>query len=386
MFKHNNPMDWERAVVLELTREHDFVCRIHKVSLRPIAIMLFDSEALWGQFDNRTRTISISRKLVKGHSWHQVLGVFRHEMAHQLVAERSPQQFLSDRPHSEVFKEACRCLGVPDQFAKAGINLQCSSLDWRSERRDTATEKILEKTKKLLALAGSANEHEAHLAMERVRELYAKYNLEHLATLAKESFVHLVITHNKKRMESWEQRTVSILTEHFFVKILTFQQFDANTGNRVHALEFIGTRENVLMAEYVYYFLLRQVDFLLKQALASELGLIRSERSSFRLGVLDGFSKKLKHSERAAVSASSPASSTTNSTALTVIGEALAKFRSDAHFENYVSGIYPRIGQRRQSSIAIDGEAFAAGHAAGRSITLNKPISSQMGNQGRLLS
>ncbi len=195
MTNFNGDVDWERTVVLELNREHEYICRVHKVNLRPIAITLFDSESFWGQFDNLTRTISISRKLVNEFPWHQVVGVFRHEMAHQFVAEQHATRFHSEKPHSELFKEACKRLGVPDQFAKAGLDLQSGNLDWRIEPRNEATEKILDKVKKLLALATSTNEHEALLAMERVRDLYAKYNLEHIATLKKESFVHLVVTH-----------------------------------------------------------------------------------------------------------------------------------------------------------------------------------------------
>lgn len=369
-------------MVLELNREHEYICRVRKVNLRPIGIALFDSDTLWGQFDGRTRTIFISRKLVNEYSWQQVVGVFLHEVAHQFVDEQSPKGFHSDKPHSAKFKEACRRLGVPDQYARAGLDLQNSNLDWKMEPRNEATEKILDKAKKLLSLANSTNEFEASVAMERVRELYAKYNLEHLDALSKEKFVHLVITHHKKRMESWEQRTISILTEHFFVKVLLFKQFNAKTGSHVHAVELIGTRENVLMAEYVYHFLLRQVEHLLKPAVASDRPLGRAERTSFRLGVLDGFDKKLKSSLQKKVDQAT----ITNQAQLTVIGEALEKFRKDPYLEDYLSEIYPRLGHRRGSSFEVDDNAFAAGHAAGRSINLNKPISTSTGNQGKFLS
>ncbi len=374
---------WERAVVLELNREHKSICRVHRVNLRPIAITLFDSESLWGQFDHLTRTISISRKLITDFPWHCVIGVFRHEMAHQYVAENDPSKFLANKPHDQLFKEACRRLGVPEQFAKAGLNLQNTTLDWRDEPRNEATEKILDKVKKLLALANSTNEHEALLAMARVRELYAKYNLEHMETLARETFVHLVITHRKKRMESWEQRIISILTEHFFVKVLTFQQFEPKTGQRVHALEVIGTKENVLMAEYVYHFLLRHTEFLVRQVLAGGSTLARSERRSYRLGLLDGFSRKLKSAEKSEPNGNQ---SGVKTNALTVIGQALSRFRDDPRLDDYLSEVYPRLGSRRKSSVQVDYQAFAAGREAGKSITLHKPISSQPTNQGKLLS
>lgn len=376
------PFDWERAVILELNSEHEFICRIHKVNLRPIAITLFDSDTLWGQFDHGARTISISRKLVNEHPWQYVVGVFRHEMAHQYVAELGHREASHGKPHGEVFKGACRRLGVPEQFARAGLDLQNGNLDWKMEPRNEAMEKILDKARKLLALGASTNEHEAHLAMERVRELYAKHNLEQMSTLSKESFVHLVITRGKKRMESWELRMISVLTEHFFVKVLLFQQFDAKTGSKFQAMELIGARENVAMAEYVYYFLLQQLEFLLKQAVKNELCAGRAERSSFRLGVLEGFDKKLSQSN----TQTEAKSGNKTERELAIVGQALAKFHDDPHLEDYLAEIYPRLGRRRGTSFEIDNNAFAAGRTAGAAINLNKPISGSMGNQGKFLT
>lgn len=376
------PFKWERAVVIELSGFHEHICRTHHVQLRPITVSLFDSDTLWGQFNNQTRTISISRKLVNEHSWDQVVGVFRHEMAHQYVAENHPQDFLSEKPHGERFREACQRLGVPAQFAKASVDLQSEILDWRSEPRDEATEKILDKVKKLLALGASANENEAHLAMERVRQLYAKHNLENMKSLSQEDFVHQVITHGKKRFEPWELRTIHILAEHFFVKPLLFKQFDAKIGERVQAFELVGSRENVAMAEYVYHFLLQQMETLLKQAAAREPMRTRAARKSFRLGVIEGFDKKLKLSNELSAS-SAPAA---DNKEFTVIGQALIQFHKDLRLDNYLSEIYPRLGRRRRSSVTIETGAFAAGQAVGESITLNKPISSHGGSGGQLLA
>jgi hypothetical protein len=380
-------VSWERTVVLELSGYHEYVCREHKAYLRPIAIALFDSDSRWGEYNHLARTIFISRRLVKEHSWDKVRGVLRHEMAHQLAAESAPDRFHLEGPHGELFKAACRRLGVPTQFSKAGLDLATCDLDWRTEPRSELTDRVLEKAKKLLALAKSTNEHEAHSAMERVRELYARYNLGQ--TSSRDGFVHLVITHRKKRMEASERRTISILTRHFFVKAITFQQFDAKMGARVHALELIGTRENVLMAEYVYHFLLRQADFLVNNAAAGKRVLGRTERSSFRLGVLDGFDKKLSMAEKARPPSEGVATTRAVGTAsgeALVIGKALAKFRDDPLLASYISEVYPRLAQHRSSNVAVDSGAFAAGHAAGRSIVLNKPISTQMGNLGRFLT
>jgi hypothetical protein len=369
--------DFERNVVLELAREHEHIRQVHKINLRPIAIVLFDSETRWGQFDERARAISISRKLIKEHSWQTVLGVLRHEMAHQLVAQENANHSVNlQKPHGELFRAACKRLGVPEQFTKAGLDLQTNVLDWRIEPRDPATEKILERARKLLALASSTNEHEALLAMERVRELYAKYNLEHMASAGNDSFVHLVISHGKKRVETWEQRIVSVLLEHFFVTALTFKQYDPIALEKVRATELIGTRENVLMADYVYHFLYQQTEFLADEASRTQRICGRSERNSFKLGVLEGFSKKLRSGEKSMHEA--------NPTP-TPVGNALAKFRGDTKLDNYLAGIYPNLVSSRRSAPRVDANAYYAGSDAGKSITLNKPITTQMGNLGRVI-
>ncbi|MCB0350857.1 MAG: DUF2786 domain-containing protein [Bdellovibrionales bacterium] len=378
---NDNFLEHEKSIVIQLNSEFDWVCHVHKVKLRPISIALFDSETLWGQYNGQNRTILISRKLVREHSWQHVIGILLHEMAHQYVDEHQlsnmkrmhPVLGAGETPHGLSFKEACKRLGVPAQYAKASVNLQSANLDWKLETKNQEAQKIIEKAKKLLSLGASANEFEAHLAMERVRELYAKYNLKNIEAHDQDQFVHLVITHGKKRLESWQQRTVSILLEHFFVKALICRQFDAKTGEKVQAIELIGTRENVEMAEFVYHFLLQQVEFLLNGSLKRGSPLRRAERSSFRLGVLDGFDKKLKTSLEVKVS---------NVVETNIISRALEKFKNDVHLDYYVSEIYPRLHSRRSSSVQVYDEAFSAGHVAGKTITLNKPIRSSSKKSG----
>jgi hypothetical protein len=397
MKEQNAHVDFERNILLELMREHAAIQRIHKVRLRPIAITLFDSQTRWGQFDDLSRSISLSRRLINESPWQIVLGVFRHEVAHQLVAEENPTRSQAEtqcgKPHGELFKAACKRLGVPEQFARASLDLQSCNLDWRIEPQDEATTKILDKVRKLLALANSTNEHEALLAMERVRGLYAKYNLEHHANATAETFVHLVITQGKRRQQSWEKRILSVLIEHFFVTALTFSQFDATTGTRVRAFELIGTRENVLMAEFVYHFLLHQLDRLVNEEVNRGVISARSERSSFKLGVLEGFSRKLKAAEtskpvqtaQASAHASAGASHETPQERPNVVSSALSLFRQDAKLDRYLSTIYPNVSTARRPKLRVDSQAFTAGRSAGTTITLNKPISSQMGNRGHSL-
>ena len=226
--------------------------------------------------------------------------------------------------------------------------------------------------------------------MQKVRELYAKYNLEQIENPQRQEFVHLSIVTGKKRTEAHEDRILSILLEHFFVEVLTSKLFDPETTDEYKAIELIGTRENVLMAEYVYHFLIQQSDFWVREKIKnSGKKLSRFDRKSLRLGLLEGFSEKLLHAEKATERATeetrkqiSPESAHSN---LNPIGTALALFQGNPALKNYLSTIYPRLRYSRSSGAYIDPSLYREGKEIGKSITLKKAIISEKKTSGRFL-
>jgi len=374
--------EWEKRVVLELYDEYAYIVRERRLGLKACAIALTDSDSFWAQWNPTTRVILFSRKLIENHNWFQVLSILRHEMAHQLVDESDARSSMEYKFHGEQFQTACGTLGVPEEYRGATACLQSSNLDWRSEKRDDVTEKLLEKVRKLLSLATSSNEHEALLAMSKVRELYAKYNLEEgEGGSRKQRFAHLVITHGKKRMAAHQSRTISILVEHFFVQVITTRIFDAKSLEHHVGIEIVGTRENVMLAEYVYHFLIQQTDYLVSKIAKTKL-LSRVQRKSYKLGVLAGFSEKLRATEKAKTSNESLGPDTGPG----LIKLALAKFHKDTALERYLNNIYPRLSSNRGSSQYVDGPAFSQGQSVGRTITLNKALNNAIGNRKHLLN
>lgn len=366
--------DWERRALEELSASYRWFLRERRLNVKPALLELWDSETFWGQWDPDTRTIRITRQLVRHHPWDHVLGVLKHEMAHQLVDELFGER-SQERPHGEAFQRACRIIGVPAPFARATSRLKTDPLDWRLDPVvDEESERLLEKIRKLLALASSSNEHEAALAMNRARELFAKYNLEHAE---RSEFVHLVISTGSKRMEIHVKKILSILISHFFVEVISGTTFDVRSGEQHRMFEIIGRRENVLMAEYVYYFLLKQSDLLAEELLrAHGVRSSKISRKSFRLGVLQGFREKLRAAEM-------PTTSAPESNAL---NHALVAFQSDRQLQDYIETVYRRLRTTRQGSHTIDSAAFRSGKVAGQKLTLNKPVSGSSGSLGKLLS
>ncbi len=365
--------DWERLAPIELYEEYKRILWRHKIKIMPATIEIFESSTVLGQWDHLTRTIRISRTLLRSHPWFHVVGVLSHEIAHQLADEQSA--YRDSTAHGVAFHVACMELGVTAEFAKATGDLPQVDLNWHKPTGDEASAKMLEKVRKLLALVTSANEHEALSAMNRVREIYAKYNLEQAERPDTPKFVCLGISTGSKRFKSHEKRIGSILVAHFFVRVINGDTYDVASGERHAMLEIFDTPENVLMAEYVYHFLVNQTQMLVADAeKSSKQRFTRRGRNSYRLGILNGFSKKL---EQIATIQNTEGDTSIVSRALTV-------FKGDRHLDQYIHTIYPRL-MSTGSGARIDQFAFAAGHVAGHKITLNKPVTGMATNHGHLL-
>ncbi len=432
--------NWESLALHELYSEYAQTLKQHNVRLRPAALEVADSDRYWGQWIAQARIIRLSRRLLMSHPWPSVVGILRHEMAHQCVDEAPEQLVLSKEPrdsasnfsghhmpHGELFRRACEKLGVPQEFTKATINLTDYNLDWRTDSRDEATEKMLERVRKLLALATSQNEHEALLAMNRVREIYAKYHLHGLNT-DRPCFVHSYLLEGRKRFEAHERKIVGLLVGHFFVQAIYTQPYHLASGEHRKCIELIGTRENVLMAEYVFWFLIQQTDAMATERPEIDLrhkSFSRIARKSYRLGILDGFGQKLRQSEtpfsanrdqtpserahtnhqknddptnrqghqqshqqgdhqknfdHSGVLFAEPAPPSNQ-----LISQAIEAFKEDHHLDDYISSIYPRLrtcSDRRQT---VHGDLYMAGISAGRQMNLHRPVTSEQSSARGLL-
>jgi Protein of unknown function (DUF2786)/SprT-like family len=381
--------DWERLALLQLQSSYSQLLQRHRIKMPLALVELFDSTTYWGQWRPEENTIRISRKLLINHPWFHVLGVLQHEMAHQYVDKVLTREASVARdqemggPHGELFKMACRKLGVPSQYARASSNLQTDALDWRagneSDPQNAETEKMLEKVRKLLALAGSTNEHEAVLAMNRVREIYAKYNLNEEE---RPEYYHFEIALGGRQIDACTRMILSILMGHFFVQVITSESFDVRSGTMVKSAELIGRRENVLMAEHVFYFLKQNTDALAK---ARKTARGRMEKKSFRLGILHGFAEKLEAANSPWQNSPGQNSAAAKSDA-SIIHRALVAHRSSPALRNYLKMIYPNLRSASGKASRVQVSAFSEGKSEGRKLTLNRPVTSGNENTVRFLT
>jgi len=365
-----------RLAAEQLKKEYHQILAQRKISLKPVVIGLFKSDRLCGEYNPTARTICISEKLVLEYSWHQVTGVLQHEMAHQYDHEKF--QEIDSSAHGEGFKKACDILGVPHPFRGAKVDIPTHHTDSHSDQfspsankqgsKDSAEEqKIIDRVRKLLSLAASSNEHEAFLAMQKVQQLYAKYNYIHYSDATEKSFTHQVYSFSAKKVSLWKKRLVVLLVEHFFVEAFLLNQYNSKKSTDEQCVEIVGLKENVLMAEYVLDFIIRQAEALAESPQFTQPKLKGRLKNSFLYGVIEGFDQKLKTSSQT-ISSRGP------SEEQQITLRALQIFKQDPQLKKYLKIIYPHLRQGRSSKQAFHQESFSAGQVAGTKIQLHKGL------------
>src|SRR5690606_24137 len=240
--------------------------------LRPAALRLTDTKVL-GRWIAAERTIEIGRRFAIERPWREVVEVLRHELAHQYVSEVLE---VHDEPaHGPTFQRVC---------AEHGIDARAAGLPEGGSEPETA--KVIEKVRKLLALAGSPNQHEAELAMRRAQELMLKHQL---SGDVGGRYVFRQLGTPRLRRSAPEGMIGGLLGKHFFVQVIWAHAYLPYEGRDGTVLEICGTEENVAMAEYVHAFLTQTAERLWKEARASRPGLRGADRSAFMSGVIGGF-------------------------------------------------------------------------------------------------
>jgi hypothetical protein len=328
----------EGALLRELRAKYDWEndSRFRNRLVAPV-ITLSDAATRLGRWIPETRTLELSRALVLDRPWPEVVSVLEHEMAHQFVDEALGVR--DESPHGETFQRVC---------AERGIDARAAGSPTSAT---TEVDRVLERIRKLLALAGSPNQHEAETAMRRAHELMLRHNVENAGPGRAYELRHL--GDPLKRTTRVEVEILGLLSQYFFVKVIRVPVYLPRLGKRGSVYEIAGTRANVEMASHVYAFLLATAERLWRDNRLDSRVRSGRDRLSYQTGVVRGFREKLG-AERVELSG----------TGLVWVG--------DSHLDGFYRARNPRITTRRRS-IRLDG-AHAAGREAGRTIVLHKPV------------
>lgn len=223
--------------------------------------------------------ITLSLVLLTAHPWLTLIEVLKHEMAHQYVSD--VLQVNDETAHGPAFARVCAERGIDARAAGA------------PEASSNESQHALDKIRKLLALAESANRNEAEAAMAAAQRLMLKYNIEEVGRNRTREFVVAHLGEPTGRVQESQRVLAAILHKFFFVEVLWLSVWRPAEAKRGTILEICGTQPNVELAEYVYAFLTGSAERLW-QAHKRERGLRQDRhRRQFVAGVMTGFYKKL---------------------------------------------------------------------------------------------
>ena len=361
-------LERQRRWTQQLYKEHQDIAWFYRLKMGPVIIKISDFKSAWGQWDSFYRTITISQHLIENHSWDVVVEILKHEMAHQYVSESYPN--VDETAHGESFKKACQLLSVAPWAARASADLPEKIPGIRERMISADDQRLLDKVEKLLSLAQSTNEHEAFLAMQKSREICLKHNLDKVACKSPDdSMDSMFLTQKKKRTDPIDAKILSILNDHFAVRVIHTSLFDAELCEKFQAAEILGRRQNLLMADHVYHFLRQQCSSLW-EAYRSKKRISGTSRRSYQLGILAGFDQKLSSSPIAVPKLLNlDPSSSLETTALQKI--------ETSRLDEFVRNRYPRLSKKSWGGGHIDRGIFNQGQVEGRRLNVHKPLHTQ---------
>lgn len=347
-----------RFWLARLQHEHSTICRIHGVELRLPLFELSGGRKELGCWLSESRCIKISEHLIADYPWTTTVQVLRHEMAHQYCSE-----ILEDSSggHGRSFKAACDRLGVLPEFRRAGVGSEefLRALGGESDKDESSG--VVEKIEKLLALGQSSNIHEAELALEKARLLMDKYQVQQLGSdQSYKNYTLAVIEMGSRQVATYRRYICQILQDYFFVRVVLSETYLPLHNDFVKTLELLGTKENVAVAEYCYYFLENNLQFLWQQFRVATGAKGRREKNSYYLGVVTGYYGKLE------------AQNMTLEPKSRVQKELMVM--EDARLTSFLQICHPRLVRSSSRRSLVDQETYERGMVEGQKLNFSPGV------------
>lgn len=345
----------EKLWCLQLIKEFEQLCATRSLALQCPNFEIVQGKQQIGHWNNSTKTICLSAYLITHHTWHVVLEVLKHEIAHQYVSEVLCDD--ASLPHGSSFKKACSIVGVHPRFRNATGKLPKTLINDHSDVPEK--NKYLKKIEKLFALAESAAEHESAVAMEKANRLISKYNIEILASSTSVDYDYLQLKVGNKKIHSWTKNIIAIVRDFFFVKAIYLTQYDANSNQDFKAVEFLGRPENIAIAKHVFFFLHERLEILWRD-FKNIPGVKGRDKRSYFLGILYGFREKLELSDR---------NNTDNQTTTSAL-----VLSQDHKLNSFFNNRYPKTQTSTTRSTSIGAQAFNSGLKKGKQLNIYKTV------------
>jgi hypothetical protein len=370
---------YSRLWARQLLAEFEDITHQYGLGLETPIIEITNTEKQYGSWQAATRIIRISARLITTRSWDVTCLILKHEMAHQICSELFHDQAGT---HGPVFHRACDLLGLPTAFRHATSDLPESAAIAPADNQQTEKgRQFIARIGKLLALATSANEHEAALAMEKASQLMARYNLRQIEEDSHSAFTTLIINTRCQRLEGWQRKICSILLRFFYVKVVVSSLYDPMGDTQHKTIELFGRQENVTIAEYCHTFLAAKIASLWQENRGKIGGKGLRARNSYYLGLLQGFYDKLQNRETSATAPTAGDQAAKNATT----GISLLIRTEEEALDRFVAMRFPRLCKSARGRAMIHRETYEQGRTDGGRIVLHKGVTSHNHEQGLLI-
>ncbi len=353
---HGLASEWENALYVLSPR--------HRQLMKKPLFSLWNLKKKLGCWSGEKHEICLSRDFVLNCSWGAVREVLLHETAHQFAETVLGAE--GETPHGPAFQEACRLLRADPAASK---NYGCMG-DHSPSENFRAEDKILLRVKKLMALAGSRNPHEAEAAMAKAHELILKYNITLISNETARNFRSRVIGAPALRHTRDEYRIAGLLQDFYFVQGIWISAYVLEKGRMGRVLEISGTAGNVQIADYVYSCM---KNFIHSQWIEYNEGgrLSRYRRTDFAAGVVRGFRSKLECRHEGLKNEISKS--------------ALIEMK-DPLLREYMKFRYPHTACFSRRVANTDQKVIEDGVNRGKKLLISKGIEEKEKNMGRLIS
>jgi hypothetical protein len=354
------------AYCRELATEWDNIVWSYGLKLSKPCFQLLNSASPLGLWDPEVRTLSLSRQAVERLSWDSVVGLLKHEMAHQLVDEVFGGH--GDQAHGAVFQVACDRLGLLRPFRRAALSLDDL---WEERCRSGGLpDRLRRRMERLEAMVERGQRHESGVAENLLAKLRQEF-AEHLSEDARSGrfadFATQTVDFKKKRCARHHMAAAGLIARAYGVEVIFSSAFNVTLLERTRTLVILGRHDRVEMAVFTLHFVLAEAERAWNQA-RRDRGLDGRDGPSFKLGVVLGFDESLRH-----INASREPQEPPQKQGAVEVALQQTKAETKA-LRQFVSTQFPRLVSSSWSSSSGRSHAVHAGKEVGRSIPMPKPL------------
>lgn len=232
--------------------------------------------------------------------------------------------------------------------------------------------KVMERIRKLLALAKSSNEHEAARAADIAQAMLAEYNLNEEAVVGTATVDIVVDGDLTTDPYPWRRPLASQVAKLYFCKY--FYTTHKNVKPVYDQHSFVGQRHNIVVAKLMFEYLIAAIDRLAREGAR---GLPEKQRSPYRVSFRTACAGRLCHRIADRIEAAKEGGQIKTESGTTLPALLDLYEQADKAVSQFISDEIGELTTKTQKLAKLDEQALLDGDAAGESISLDRQVGGQ---------